>query len=234
MMTTNSKWKGTTLRLSLAGLTFIALFSVGHAQDVADFYRGKTVDLYVGYSVGAGYDLYGRLVGRHLGKHIPGNPTVVVKNMEGAGSLRLVNWLYSVAPKDGTALGTFSRGAPFDPILGRQGAKFDPVRFGWIGSANNEVSVCVATRESNVTTFDDLKKQELVVGASGITSDDNTFPLVLNKMFGTKMRVITAYPGGNEIALAMERGEVPAVAAGPGQACFPHTQIGSRTRRSIF
>ena len=122
--------------------------------------------------------------------------------------MRLVNWLYSAAPKDGTALGTFSRGAPFDPILGRQGAKFDPVRFGWIGSANNEVSVCVATRESNVTTFDDLKKQELVVGASGITSDDNTFPLVLRKMFGTKMRVITAYPGGNEIALAMERDEV--------------------------
>jgi tripartite-type tricarboxylate transporter receptor subunit TctC len=208
MMTTNSKRKGTTLRLSLAALTYVALFGVGHAQDVADFYRGKTVDLYVGYSVGAGYDLYARLVGRHLGKHIPGNPTVVVKNMEGAGSLRLVNWLYSAAPKDGTALGTFSRGAPFDPILGRQGAKFDPVRFGWIGSANNEVSVCVATRESNVTTFDDLKKQELVVGASGITSDDNTFPLVLNKMFGTKMRVITAYPGGNEIALAMERGEV--------------------------
>ena len=157
-MTTNSKWKRTTLTLSLAGLAFLGLLRVGHTQDVADFYRGKTVDLYVGYSVGAGYDLYARLVGRHLGKHIPGNPTVVVKNMEGAGSLRLVNWLYSAAPKDGTALGTFSRGAPFDPILGRQGAKFDPVRFGWIGSANNEVSVCVATRESNVTTFDESEE----------------------------------------------------------------------------
>lgn len=208
MMTTNTQCKRTTSRLSLAGLIFAGLLGAAHAQDAADFYRGKTVDLYVGYSVGAGYDLYARLVGRHLGKHIPGNPTVVVKNMEGAGSLRLVNWLYSAAPKDGTVLGTFSRGAPFDPILGRQGAKFDPIRFGWVGSANNEVSVCVATRESKVTTFDDLKKQELVVGSSGVTSDDNTFPLVLNKMFGTKMRVITAYPGGNEVTLAMERGEV--------------------------
>lgn len=207
-MTSNNKWKRATLRLSLAGFIWFGWFGVGHAQDAAGFYKGKTVDLYVGYSVGAGYDLYARLVGRHLGKHIPGNPTVIVKNMEGAGSLRLVNWLYSAAPKDGTALGTFSRGAPFDPILGRQGAKFDPVKFGWIGSANNEVSVCVSTRESKVTTFDDLKTQELVVGAAGVTSDDNTFPLVLNKMFGTKMRVITAYPGGNEIALAMERDEV--------------------------
>ncbi|HZO47221.1 MAG TPA: tripartite tricarboxylate transporter substrate-binding protein [Xanthobacteraceae bacterium] len=207
-MTANNKWNSTVAKLSLAGLIFFGWFGVGHAQDSAAFYKGRTVDLYVGYSVGAGYDLYARLVGRHLGKHIPGNPTVVVKNMEGAGSLRLVNWLYSAAPKDGTALGTFSRGAPFDPILGRQGAKFDPVTFGWIGSANNEVSVCVATRESKVTSFDYLKQRELIVGAAGVTSDDNTFPLVLNKMFGTKMKVITAYPGGNEIALAMERGEV--------------------------
>ena len=207
-MTANSGWDSTASKLSLAGLICFGWLGVAHAQDTAAFYKGKTVDLYVGYSVGAGYDLYARLVGRHLGKHIPGNPLVVVKNMEGAGSLRLVNWLYSAAPKDGTALGTFSRGAPFDPILGRQGAKFDPVKFGWIGSANNEVSVCVATRESKVTSLDDLKKRELVVGAAGVTSDDNTFPLVLNKMFGTKMKVITAYPGGNEIALAMERDEV--------------------------
>ena len=207
-MTKKGKRSATFSRLALAGLAYVGFLGLGHAQDAADFYRGKTVDVYVGYSVGAGYDLYARLVGRHLGKHIPGNPTVIVKNMEGAGSLRLVNWLYSAAPKDGTALGTFSRGAPFDPILGRTGAKFDPVNFAWVGSANNEVSVCVAMRESNVATFDDLKKQEIVVGSSGVTSDDNTFPLVLNKMFGTKMRVITAYPGGNEVTLAMERGEV--------------------------
>jgi tripartite-type tricarboxylate transporter receptor subunit TctC len=207
-MAMNGKSKARFSTVALAGLTYAGLVVIAHAQSVADFYRGKTVDVYVGYSVGAGYDLYARLVGRHLGKHIPGNPTVIVKNMEGAGSLRLVNWLYGAAPKDGTALGTFSRGAPFDPILGRPGAKFDPVNFGWVGSANNEVSVCVAMRESGVTTFDDLKKQEIVVGSSGVTSDDNTFPLVLNKMFGTKMRVITAYPGGNEVALAMERGEV--------------------------
>ena len=111
---------------------------------MADFYKGKTVDLYIGYSVGGGYDLYARMLARHIGKHIPGNPTVLPKNMEGAGSLRLANWLYNVAPKDGTAFGTIGRGTGFDPLLGNKGAQFDATKFTWIGSANNEVSVCVA------------------------------------------------------------------------------------------
>ena len=118
------------------------------AQSVADFYKGKSVDLYIGYSVGGAYDLYARMLARHMGKHIPGNPTVVPKNMEGAGALRLANWLYNVAPKDGTAFGIIGRGTGFDPLLGNKAAQFDATKFTWIGSANNEVSICVAWHTS--------------------------------------------------------------------------------------
>ncbi len=130
------------------GLLAAALLTVAapgsRAQSVADFYKGKTVDLYIGYSVGGAYDLYARQLARHMGKHIPGNPNVLPKNMEGAGSLRLANWLYNVAPKDGTAFGIIGRGTGFDPLLGNKAAQFDATKFTWIGSANNEVSICVA------------------------------------------------------------------------------------------
>src|SRR3990170_3785207 len=129
--------------LMATAFTVVAV-SGARAQSPAEFYKGKTVDLYIGYSVGGGYDLYARFLARHMGKHIPGNPTVVPKNMEGAGSLRLANWLYNVAPRDGTAIGTFSRGVPFEPLIGNKvSARFDATKFTWIGSTTNEVSVCV-------------------------------------------------------------------------------------------
>ena len=185
-----------------------ALFSPAHAQSVSDFYKGKNVDLYIGYSVGGGYDLYARLLARHLGKHIPGNPTVLPRNMEGAGSLRLANWLYSAAPKDGSAIGIISRGTPFDPLLSRPGIQFEAVKYSWVGSANNEVSVCVSSSRSGIVVFDDMKTKEIIVGAAGVSSDDDQFPRVINAVFGTKMRVISGYPGGNDVVLAIERGEV--------------------------
>src|SRR5499433_1457915 len=134
------------LAMSARFLAFAALvlpLSNGQAQAQADFYRGKTIDLMIGYSVGGGYDVYARLIAKHLGKHIPGNPTVTPKNMDGAGSLRLANWLYNVAPKDGTVFGTIGRGTGFDALLGSKTAQFDGTKFNWIGSANDEVSVCV-------------------------------------------------------------------------------------------
>jgi tripartite-type tricarboxylate transporter receptor subunit TctC len=178
------------------------------AQSPAEFYKGKNVDLYIGYSVGGGYDLYARMLAKHMGKHIPGNPNVVAKNMEGAGSLRLANWLYNVAPKDGTAFGTIGRGTGFDPLLGHKAAQFDATKFTWIGSANNEVSVCVAWHTSGITKFDDLFGRELIVGGTGPAADTDQFPKVVNGVLGTKMRVIAGYPGGNDVGLAMERGEV--------------------------
>lgn len=132
----------TIAHVSIAAM--VLLGSSGNAQTPADFFKGRTVDLYIGYSVGGGYDVYARMIARHMGRHIPGNPTIIPKNMEGAGSIRLANWLYNVAPRDGTAFGTVSRGAPFDPLLGSPATQFDGREFTWIGSANNEVSVCVA------------------------------------------------------------------------------------------
>ena len=205
--------RGTSMRLNFARIviaaTIVASTVAGaSAQSATDFYKGKNVDLYIGYSVGGAYDLYARMLARHMGKHIPGNPNVVPKNMEGAGSLRLANWLYNVAPKDGSAFGIIGRGTGFDPLLGNRAAQFDGNRFTWIGSANNEVSVCVAWNTSGITRFEDLLTKELIVGGTATSADTDQFPRITNGVLGTKMKVVTGYPGGNEVGLAMERGEV--------------------------
>lgn len=196
------------LKACIAAAALTVAVAPGRAQSVADFYKGKTLDLYIGYSVGGAYDLYARMISRHLGKHIPGNPTVLPKNMEGAGSLRLANWLYNVAPKDGSAMGIIGRGTGFDPLLGNTKAQFDASKFTWIGSANNEVSICVAWTGSGITKFEDMMTKELVVGGTSSSADTDQFPKIVNGVLGTKMKVVTGYPGGNEVGLAMERGEV--------------------------
>src|SRR3974390_2754570 len=152
-------------------LILLTTVSLGFAQSPAEFYKGKNIELYIGYSIGGGYDLYARVLARHMGKYIPGNPTIVPKNMEGAGSLRLANYLYVAAPKDGTAFGTINRGTVFEPLLGNKGAQFDATKFNWVGSTNNEVSVCVAWHTTGVATFEDAKKRPLVVGATGPSAD---------------------------------------------------------------
>ena len=193
----------------LAALAAVLPASIAGAQSPADFYKGKTLEFYIGYSVGGGYDLYARTIARHLGKHIPGNPTIVPKNMEGAGSLRLANWMFRVAPKDGSVIATIGRGTGFDPILGQKGAQFDGTKFTWIGSANNEVSVCVAwNATSGITKFDDLLTKEMTVCVTSMSADTDQFPRILNGVLGTKMKIVSGYPGGNDVVLAMERGEV--------------------------
>ena len=121
---------------------------------------------------------------------------------------RSANWLYQLGPKDGTAIGTFGRGTAFDPMLGLGGPTFDPAKYNWLGSANDEVSVCVSWHKSGITTIEQLKKEELIVGSTGTTGDDEQFPKILNAVLGTKMSTVSGYPGGNEIKLAMEKGEV--------------------------
>jgi tripartite-type tricarboxylate transporter receptor subunit TctC len=199
---------GILARGAAAAILALLPASIGSAQSPAEFYRGKTVDLNIAYSVGGGYDLYARLVARHLGKHIPGNPTLVPKNMEGAGGLRLANWLYQAAPRDGTALGAASRSVAFEPLLGNKAAQYDASKFTWIGSANDEVSVCVAWETSGVRSFEDALSKELTVGSTGIADDTYQFPRFVNNVLGTKFKIITGYPGGNDVSLAMERGEV--------------------------
>jgi len=193
-----------TLLAVAAGLSV----SAASAQSPAEFYKGKNVDLYIGYSVGGGYDVYARIVARHMGKHIPGNPTVVPKNMIGAGSLVLANWLYNVGSKEGTAFGIIGRGTGFDPLLGKKGAQFDATKFNWIGSANNEVSVCVSWHTTGITNIEQLYGKELTVGGTGASADTDQFPRVTNSVLGTKFKVVTGYPGGSDVGLAMERGEV--------------------------
>jgi tripartite-type tricarboxylate transporter receptor subunit TctC len=148
------------------------------------------------------------MLARYIGKHIPGNPTVVVKNLDGAGSLRLANALYNQLPKDGTVFGTVARGAAFDPLLGNKAAQFDASKFSWIGSANDEVSVCVAWHTSGITKIEETFDKELVVGGTGPSADTDQFPRIVNGVLGTKMKIVTGYPGGNDVSLAMERGEV--------------------------
>jgi tripartite-type tricarboxylate transporter receptor subunit TctC len=196
------------VRGAIAAAVFAVAPAASWAQTPAEFYKGKTVDFMVGYSAGGGYDVYARMIARYMGKHIPGNPTVVVKNMDGAGSLRLANALYHALPKDGTVFGTVARGAAFDPLLGNKAAQFDASKFSWIGSANDEVSVCVAWHTAGITNIDDLQTKELVVGGTGPSADTDQFPRITNGVLGTKMKIVTGYPGGNEVGLAMERGEV--------------------------
>ena len=201
------------MKFQIKGLVALSLLGLASgpvlAQTPAEFYKGKNVDLYVGYSTGGGYDVYGRIVARFMGRHIPGNPTVVVKNMDGAGSMRAANYIYNVAPKDGTAFGTVARGLAFDTLFGLQGAQFDGTKFSWIGSANDEVSVCVGwSATSGIAKFEDLKTKQMIVGGTGGSADTDQFPRIINAVLGTKMKLVVGYPGGNEVNLAMERGEV--------------------------
>src|SRR5688572_7856059 len=210
---------GTTLARGLTAAFLTAVPAAGFAQAPAEFYKGKTVDLVIAYSVGGGYDQYARMLARHMGKHIPGNPRVVPQNMPGAGGMRAANWLQSAASKDGLVFGATSRAMAFEPLLGNKSAKYDPIRIEYIGSANDEVSVCMAWHSSGVTTFSDVQKRELVVGAGGTADDTYQFPALLNNMFGAKFKMVTGYAGGTEINLAMERGEVR------GRCGFPWSTV---------
>ena len=173
---------------------------------VEDFYKGKTVSLLIGYSVGGGYDTYGRLVARHLGKHIPSNPIIVPQNMTGAGSLKAANYLYSVAPKDGSVIGTFSRSQGIAPLIDK--AEFDSTKFTWLGSVTDEVSLCVTRHDAPVKSFSELLVTPATFGGEGAGSDPNIFALLYRNVFGAKIKIVTGYPGTNEIQLAAERGEV--------------------------
>jgi tripartite-type tricarboxylate transporter receptor subunit TctC len=186
-----------------------ALPGTATAQDaVADFYRGKNVNLIVGYSAGGGYDTYARIVARHLGKHIPGQPSVVVQNMPGAGSLKLANFLFNVAPKDGATIGTFSRGMAMEPLIGGTNVQFDSTRFAWLGSGTNEVSVFTVWHTAPIRTWQDMLEKPFTVGGEGSGSDPDIYALLLKNAFGAKLKLISGYPGTAEIAIALERGEV--------------------------
>jgi tripartite-type tricarboxylate transporter receptor subunit TctC len=194
---------------AVAALLMSSIVRAEGDPGVEPFYRDHVLSLYIGFSVGGGYDVYGRLVARHIGKHLPGNPTVVPINMDGAGSLKMANWLYNAAPRDGSAIGIFSRGVPFEPLLGNANlARFDATKFVWIGSTTNEVSVCATFARTGITRFEQLYERELIVGSTGSGADTDVFPRIIAGVLGAKFRIVSGYPGSNDIDFAIERGEV--------------------------
>jgi tripartite-type tricarboxylate transporter receptor subunit TctC len=190
-----------------ASLALALILSVSaNAETAEDFYRGKTVNLLIGFSAGGGYDLYARLLSRHLGRHMPGNPTVVAQNMPGAGSLKAALNVYSVAPKDGLTLATVSRSVVTDPLL--IGSNIDPLKLTWLGTITSETSVCATWNTSPVKTWDDMFKREFTLGSSAVGDDTAGFALIMRNVFGAKVKLVTGYPGGNDVNLAMQRQEV--------------------------
>ena len=180
-----------------------------HADDaVAGFYQGRTINLVIGTSAGGGYDLYARVLAKHMGDHIPGRPRIVPQNMPGAGTLRAMLYLYSVAPKDGTVFATFSRTLPIAPALGLPGANFDPAKLTWLGSITKDTVTCVAGQSSAVKAWPDLFTTEFKAGGEGKGADPDVIAAILKNVFGAKVKLVTGYPGLADAALAMERGEL--------------------------
>ena len=192
-------------RVLIIALSMAGCASPSFAQD--DFYRGKTVQLLIGFQAGSGYDTYGRTLARHLGKHLPGVPSIVVQNMTGAGSLVAANHLYNLAPKDGTAIGVFSRSKILDPLFGTPEAKFDAPKFVWIGSMGPEATLCIAWAKSPFKTWADVQQREFLAAATSASGDTGVHPLLFNTVLGTKMKLITGYRGGPEMSQAIEAGE---------------------------
>src|SRR6516164_9914975 len=194
---------------ALAVAAVLGLAALAQAQDgVAQFYRGKQINLYVGSSAGGGYDTYARLLARRFGSHVPGNPAVLPQNMPGAGSNKLAAFIYSVAPKDGTAAGAIYSGAILQPLIGDIPAQHDPSKFIYLGNANVETFICIARADAPANSFADTFRQELIVGATNEGGSSRDFTAMLDNLLGAKLRIVTGYAGSNEIMLAVERNEV--------------------------
>jgi tripartite-type tricarboxylate transporter receptor subunit TctC len=176
-------------------------------QSVEDFYRGKKLDMIIGYSPGGTYDLYARLVARYLGNYIPGKPIIVPRNMPGAGSRAAANWVYNIAPRDGTVLATADQSLSLQQAAGDKRINFDTAKFIYIGNPNVENNVTASWHTSGIRTLDDAKKREVTVGATG-GSTSSQYPKAMNALLGTKFKIVLGYPGGNDVNLALERGEV--------------------------
>jgi tripartite-type tricarboxylate transporter receptor subunit TctC len=167
----------------------------------------RPITIYVAGTAGGGIDLFGRLVARHIGRHIPGNPSVTVQDMPGAGGIRAANFLAQQAPRDGTALTTFAGGPILEPLIGTRNAGYDMSQFTWIGALTKDVGLCLSWGPSPFKTIEDARKAEMIVAGTGAGSDTDTWPVILNEVLGTRFKVVTGYLGTKETVLAVERGE---------------------------
>ena len=198
----------TWIASTAAALASTCIPALAAAQSVESFYNGKTVTLVIGSGVAGGTDAWARTLAKHIGRHIPGNPPVVPVNMPGAGGLKMTNYIYNAAPKDGTSFGNPNGGILLEPLLGGQGANFDATKLSWIGSPDRDTTVCVARRDAEVQSVDDLRTKELIVGSTGSGGNTHLYPTFFANMFGMKIKVIQGYKGTSDILLAVERGEV--------------------------
>jgi len=201
-------------RTTAAGLLALILLSAAGAaaaQPAANALAGKTFRMIIGFGVGGGYDLWARAVAQHMGRHLPGHPTLVPQNMPAGGSVAAANFLYEVAPKDGTVLGLIGRDVPLAPITGVSGARFDPTRMSWLGTPTKETNVCIAYHTAAVKTVQDLYDKELVMGDVGPGSGTRAYPKALAGLLGMKFKLVSGYPSSADIFLAMERGEVQGI-----------------------
>lgn len=208
------------LRLAVTALALCASLPAS-AESVEEFYKGRQVSLIVGSGTGGGYDSYARLVARHIGRHIPGSPAVIVQNMPGAGSLNMTNFVYNVAPKDGSVLGACQNNVPFEPLFhtlspGGKTARFDPLTINWIGSAAKENFIPFVMSETGINTLDDLRSRPVRFGASAPSTDNGILALVLNRVFQTRIEIIHGYPGSTaSLIVALEQKEIDGLAGMP-------------------
>ncbi|MFN4283280.1 MAG: Bug family tripartite tricarboxylate transporter substrate binding protein [Alphaproteobacteria bacterium] len=193
--------------LSAAALAFLPATAQAQ-QSVEQFYKGKTINMYIGFAPGGSYDSLARMVSRYMGKHIPGNPTIVPQNMPGAGGFKAANYMYSVAPKDGTALSALSQTAALEEALKNPGVQYKSNEFAWIGRATSNIEVQVFWHTTKAKTVKDVLTTEVSVASTGPGSPSDGYPRILNGLLGTKFKIIAGYPGSTDGLLAMERGEV--------------------------
>jgi tripartite-type tricarboxylate transporter receptor subunit TctC len=213
-------------RLSLALLAMTTGADCAHAQGATPDYKGKTVTIVVGSTTGGGYDAYARLLARYLGKHLPGEPTVIVSNMPGAGSNIAAAYVARVAPKDGTYIAAPFATLPLDPILeDNPDLHYDPSRMNYLGSAMSDVFVCIVRSNAPAVTFDDMFKTRVIMGGGQPSSEMGYFPIMLDNVLGTKFKVVLGYPGSTEIVMAMQKGEIQGLCGLPWTSLksqFPH------------
>jgi len=198
----------TTLKWLVAAMLGAGLGAGAQAQTVEDFYKGQKLSWILSAGEGGGYSTYARFFAPVFSQKIPGNPAIVIQNMPGAGGIRAMMHLANVAPRDGSVIGLVHSSVPFAPLYGTKGANFDPRQMSWIGSMSTESAMCVAWSTAKIDKWSDLYDREYVVGGTGAGSQMETLPHMLNRLFGTKIKIVSGYRGGNDVYMAMERGEV--------------------------
>jgi tripartite-type tricarboxylate transporter receptor subunit TctC len=207
--------KTTIDRLLAAAAACALLTAPAAADEIADFYKGKSVNIVVGHEPATGFDIYARVLARHLSRHIPGHPSIIVQNMTGASGITAANWLYNVAPKDGTVMATFVHSVPFEPLMGNKSARFDPAKFAWIGNMEESVAVCGISKAAGIGKFEEMLNKETIWGATGATGPLVKSAAAVKNLLHAKMKIVSGYKGSASVKVAITRNEVHGICGLP-------------------